>query len=100
MLQPKLHPVAGMPPLHFEAETGGQVSIHSMNNVIQSSPGGQAGCHLMSLTLSLSKLDLSMGETWPWLLLKLRSVRGLQCWIRIRLCDTCTTFPTRNLHSI
>src|SRR5882762_8662415 len=39
--QPKLHPVAGMPPLHSEAESGGRVFIDSMNNVVQSRKAGQ-----------------------------------------------------------
>src|ERR1700692_2280204 len=34
--QPKLHPVAGMPPSQSEAESSEQVFIDSMNNVIQS----------------------------------------------------------------
>jgi len=55
---------------HSEAESSGRVSINSMTNV--SSPGRQAGFQLMSQILSLSKLDLSMGETWHWLSLKLR----------------------------
>ena len=39
--QPKLHPVAGMPPLHSEAESGGQVSVDSVNNVVQSRKAGR-----------------------------------------------------------
>jgi hypothetical protein len=39
--QPKLHPVAGMPPPHSEAKSGGRVSIDSMNNVVQSRQAGR-----------------------------------------------------------
>jgi hypothetical protein len=39
--QPKLHPVAGMPPPHSEAESSGRVSIDFMNNVVQSRKAGR-----------------------------------------------------------
>jgi len=39
--QPKLHPVAGMPPPQSEAESSERVSIDSMNNVIQSRKAGR-----------------------------------------------------------
>jgi hypothetical protein len=39
--QPKLHPVAGMPPPHSEAESSERVSIDSMNNVVQSRKAGR-----------------------------------------------------------
>jgi hypothetical protein len=39
--QPKLHPVAGMPLPHSEAESGARVSIDSMNNVTQSRQAGR-----------------------------------------------------------
>src|SRR5882762_3461538 len=39
--QPKLHPVAGMPPQHSEAESSRRVSIDSMNNAVQSRKAGR-----------------------------------------------------------
>jgi len=39
--QPKLHPVAGMPPPQSEAESSERVSIDSMNNVVQSRKAGR-----------------------------------------------------------
>jgi hypothetical protein len=39
--QPKLHPVAGMPPPQSDAESSEQVSIDSMNNVVQSRKAGR-----------------------------------------------------------
>jgi hypothetical protein len=39
--QPKLHPVAGMPPPHSEAESSGRVSINSMKNAVQSRKAGR-----------------------------------------------------------
>jgi len=62
---------------------------------------GRQGFELTSLILLWSKLDLSMGETWRWLSLKLREAReDYEGGLGIRLCDTCATFRTRILHLI
>ena len=59
--QPKLHPVAGMPPLHSEAESGGQVSVDSVNNVVQSRKAGRVSTD----EPDFNYLNLRIGVQFP-----------------------------------
>jgi len=74
---------------------------HKKTLVMLSSPGRQPGFRLMSQILSLSKLDLSMGETWLWYRWVKKNCEGLTRldWDQA-LQIPAQRFGPRNLHLI
>ena len=82
-----------------EAESGGRVSIDSMNNVVQSRKAGRVSTDEPDFIVV--KAGFEYGGDLVLAVVEVKKKREKITRVDWdRLCDTCATFRTRNLHLI